>query len=47
LEEGSGGKKNDETGKVSWSLKVPASETKKLRFVYSLKYPKDKILSGH
>lgn len=47
LEESSGGKKNEENGKVSWNLKVTAGETKKLRFVYSLKYPKDKILTGH
>jgi uncharacterized protein (TIGR02231 family) len=47
LEESSGGKKNDESGKVSWNMKVAAGETKKLRFVYSLKYPKEKILTGH
>lgn len=47
LEESSGGKKNDETGKVSWNLKVGSGETKKLRFVYSLKYPKEKVLNGH
>lgn len=47
LEEASGGKKNEENGKVTWNMKVTSGETKKLRFVYSLKYPKDKILSGH
>ncbi|MBC7390794.1 MAG: DUF4139 domain-containing protein [Opitutaceae bacterium] len=35
-----------ETGKLTWKLKVNASETKKIRFRFSVKYPKNKQVSG-
>lgn len=33
---------NKETGLLKWSLDVPAGATKKIRFGYTVKYPKDK-----
>jgi uncharacterized protein (TIGR02231 family) len=33
-------------GKVLWNVDIRPGETKKIRFVYSVKYPKDKQLSG-
>ena len=33
-------------GKVLWDIDLLPGETKKIRFVYSVKYPKDKQLSG-
>lgn len=37
---------NKETGKLIWKLKVNSAEEKKLRFGYSVQYPKDKIVLG-
>ncbi len=36
---------NEETGVLSWKLKLAAGEVKKLRISYSVKYPKDKVLN--
>lgn len=36
---------NEETGMLSWKLKLTPGEVKKLRVSYSVKYPKDKILN--
>ncbi len=36
---------NEETGVVTWKLKMAAGEVKKLRISYSVKYPKDKQLN--
>ncbi|MFC6266798.1 DUF4139 domain-containing protein [Frigoriflavimonas asaccharolytica] len=44
--ETSGAKKDDETGILLWNLKIGASETKKLRVSYKVKYPKDFILNN-
>lgn len=35
-----------EYGKVLWNIDLLPGETKKIRFIYSVKYPKDKQLSG-
>jgi uncharacterized protein (TIGR02231 family) len=42
LVEGSGASYNAEYGKLLWKLKLAPNETKKLRLVYSITYPKDK-----
>jgi uncharacterized protein (TIGR02231 family) len=36
----SGGKQNEQTGEVTWSLTLAPQETKNLIFTYSVKYPK-------
>lgn len=36
---------NKETGLLSWKLALAPGETKKIRFAYSIKYPKDKVLN--
>ena len=35
---------NPETGVLTWKLSLAAGESKKLRFSYSVKYPKDKVI---
>jgi hypothetical protein len=42
VEETSKAEYNEDTGLLRWSLKLPASETKKLRLGYEVKYPKGK-----
>ncbi|MFL9832213.1 DUF4139 domain-containing protein [Flavobacterium sp. ST-87] len=37
---------NEETGKLSWDLKLSPNETKKIRISYKVKYPKDKNISN-
>jgi uncharacterized protein (TIGR02231 family) len=39
-------KVNTETGILTWFLKLSPNETKKIRISYSVKYPKDKIISN-
>ena len=39
-----GGKLDDDTKKVTWTLAVDAKKETKLRLSYSVKYPKDKAL---
>lgn len=46
LLETSNAKVNDEKGELSWNLNLKAGETKKLRFSYSVKLPKNKVISG-
>lgn len=46
LTESSGATNDPITGKLSWKLDIPAAETKKLVLKYSVKYPKDKKVSG-
>jgi hypothetical protein len=36
-----------ETGLMNWELKLKPGESKKLRFSYQIKYPKDKILQEY
>ena len=33
---------NSETGVMTWKLNLKPGESKKLRFAYTVKYPKDK-----
>lgn len=42
LEETGGAKVSPEFGKLEWSVEIPAGQTKKVRFSYSVEYPKDK-----
>lgn len=37
--------KNPETGILSWNIKLQPGESKKVRFSYSVKYPRDKTLA--
>ena len=46
LLEKSDAKYDTETGKLTWLLKLNPSETKKLRLKFSVKYPKNKQVSG-
>ena len=46
LLETSNAKVDDKKGELSWNLNLKAGETKKLRFSYSVKLPKDKVISG-
>ncbi|MFL5808131.1 MAG: mucoidy inhibitor MuiA family protein [Flavisolibacter sp.] len=45
LLESSGAINNPELGILSWKLELAPGETKKLRFAYTVKYPKDKMLN--
>jgi TonB-dependent SusC/RagA subfamily outer membrane receptor len=40
-----GSMKNPETGVLTWKLELAPGEVRKVRFVYSVKYPKDKQLN--
>ncbi|MGB3005498.1 MAG: DUF4139 domain-containing protein, partial [Chitinophagaceae bacterium] len=42
LEEDGGAMVNEETGVLTWKLDLKPGESKKVRFSYSVKYPKDK-----
>ncbi len=42
IEEMSGAIYIEELGKLNWKLTIPASTTKKVKLIYTLKYPKDK-----
>ena len=44
LIENGGGSVNNETGILEWNLSLDAGESKKFRFQYQVKYPKDKTL---
>jgi uncharacterized protein (TIGR02231 family) len=46
LEEQGGAVYKEEYGSLLWKLQLKPNETKKIRFVYSVKYPKDKTISG-
>lgn len=41
-----GAKYNKETGLLTWNIKAATGEEKKFRFSFSVKYPKDKMLSN-
>ncbi len=45
LEDGNA-KVNNETGILTWELKLAPNETKKIRISYKVKYPKDKIIDN-
>lgn len=42
LKDHGGAKVNPEFGKLEWNVEIPAGQTKKIRFSYSVEYPKDK-----
>ncbi|MBK8196667.1 MAG: DUF4139 domain-containing protein [Lewinellaceae bacterium] len=44
IEETGGSKYNADFGKLEWQVAVPAGQTKKVRFTYSIKRPKDKAV---
>lgn len=46
LLEASNAKVDDKKGELSWNLNLKAGEAKKLRVSYSVKLPKDKVISG-
>lgn len=39
-------KVNEETGILTWDLKLGANETKKIRISYNVRYPKDKVIDN-
>lgn len=46
LLEKSGAKHNPETGRLTWPLKVKTGDSQKIRLSYSVKYPKEKVLTN-
>ena len=46
LDESASAEINNETGELKWNIKLQPGESKKLRFSYSVKYPKDKIIQN-
>ena len=45
IEEQGKGILNQETGIITWNIELGPSETKKFKFGYKIKFPKDRILS--
>ena len=37
---------NAEIGKLEWNLQIAANQSKKVKFIYTVKYPKDKTITG-
>lgn len=46
LNEQGGAEYNEQTGELTWTLKISAGETKKLNFAFEVKYPKDYNISN-
>lgn len=46
VEENSGAVVNEETGKMTWKMTLQPQETKKIKLVYVVKYPKNKQVTG-
>ncbi|MCC7245304.1 MAG: DUF4139 domain-containing protein [Saprospiraceae bacterium] len=44
LEEKSGAAYDEESGKLQWEITIPPGQNKRLRFSYSIEYPKDKAV---
>ena len=44
--ETSGAKYDKETGKLTWKMKLGSGEEKKVKMGFSVKYPKDKVVTG-
>ncbi len=42
----SNGEVDEETGIITWNIKLQPGESKKIRFSYTVKYPKDKMITG-
>jgi hypothetical protein len=40
-----GAEVNSDLGVLNWKLNLAAGETRKIKFTYSVKYPKDKVLN--
>ena len=45
LIDGGGASANKDTGVLNWLVTIPAGESKKFKFTYSIKYPKDKVVN--
>ena len=45
VEEINGAKYDEDYGSLLWKLNIKAGETKKVKFIYTVKYPKDKVIS--
>ncbi len=46
LEESDGAGYNEKIGKLLWKLKILPGKSKKVHFVYTVKYPKKKVVTG-
>lgn len=46
LDEKSGAEYDETLGKLLWHVPLRAGETKRLKLIYTVKYPKDKIVTG-
>ncbi len=46
LGEHEGATYNEEFGKLRWEIEIPANQSKRVRFTYSVKYPKDKAIGS-
>ena len=46
IEDISGAHYNKDSGKLVWDLEIAGGATKKLKLVYSVKYPKDKKIAN-
>ena len=46
LIDASGAKKDDATGKLTWELKLEKAESKSIKLIFSVKYPKNKFIPG-
>lgn len=46
LNEQGGAEYNEQTGELTWTLKIAPGETKKLKFAFEVKYPKDYNISN-
>jgi uncharacterized protein (TIGR02231 family) len=46
LVDASGAKKDDATGKLTWELKLEKAETKVIKLMFTVKYPKNKMVPG-
>jgi uncharacterized protein YjbK len=47
LDERNGAEYNKDYGKLLWRIKVPERKNKTIRFSYTVKYPKDKVVNCH
>ena len=45
LNDDGGGMDNTDTGVLTWKLELAPGESRKIRFAYSVKYPKDRVLN--
>jgi uncharacterized protein (TIGR02231 family) len=45
LIDANGAMSNNDTGVLNWLVTIPAGESKKFKFTYSIKYPKDKVVN--